>query len=126
MTSEGDWTSAELEYGKSDTYTGREMGRRKTSGPPRGKRANRPNMVAAAIELAGGPTAVAELCGVRRQSVYVWIKEWKVERLVDALKLAQVSGIPIERLAGEATNAGKSTQTNSTRNQTNPHPRSHH
>jgi transposase-like protein len=43
-------------------------------------------MVAAAIELAGGPTAVAELCGVRRQSVYVWIKEWKVERLVDALK----------------------------------------
>src|SRR5258708_18958618 len=92
-----------LEYGKSDTYTGREMGRRKTSGPPRGKRANRPNMVAAAIELAGGPTAVAGLCGVRRQSVYDWIKEWKVERLVDALQLAQASGIPIERLAGAST-----------------------
>src|SRR5260370_40757091 len=107
-----------LEYGKSDTYTGREMGRRKTSGPPRGKRANRPNMVAAAIELAGGPTAVAELCGVRRQSVYVWIKEWKVERLVDALKLAQASGIPIERLAGEATNAGKAKKTNPNRQQT--------
>jgi len=122
MTSEGDWTSAALEYGRSDTYTGREMGRRKTSGPPRGKRANRPNMVAAAIELAGGPTAVAELCGVRRQSVYVWIKEWKVERLVDALKLAQASGIPIERLAGEATNAGKSKKTNSSRKQTKPEP----
>jgi len=32
-------------------------------------------MVAAAIESASGPMAVAELCGVRRQSVYVWIKE---------------------------------------------------
>ena len=81
MTPQGDLGVRALEYGESDTYTGREMGRRKTSGPPRGKRANRPNMVAAAIELAGGPTAVAELCGVRRQSVYVWIKEWKVERL---------------------------------------------
>lgn len=102
MTSRSDLGIRALEYGDSDTYTGREMGRRKTSGPPRGKRANRPNMVAAAIELAGGPTSVAELCGVRRQSVYVWIKEWKVERLVDALKLARASGIPIEKLAGYA------------------------
>ena len=46
-------------------------------------------MVAAAVEIAGGPTAVARLCGVRRQSVYWWIKEWKVERLVDALKLSR-------------------------------------
>jgi len=45
--------------------------------------------------------AVAELCGVRRQSVYWWIKEWKVERLVDALKLSRASGIPIEKLAAE-------------------------
>ena len=112
MTPRSDLDVRALEYGKSDTYTGREMGRRKTSGPPHGKRANRPNMVAAAIELAGGPTAVAELCGVRRQSVYVWIKEWKVERLVDALKLAQASGIPIERLAGEATEAVKSKKKN--------------
>ena len=58
-------------------------------------------MVAAAVQLAGGPTAVARLCGVRRQSVYVWIKEWRVERLLDALKLAKASGIPIEKLAGE-------------------------
>src|SRR5260370_14080784 len=122
MTSEGDWTSAVIEYGRSDTYTGREMGRRKPAGPPRGKRANRPNMVAAAIELAGGPTAVAELCGVRRQSVYVWIKEWKVERLVDALKLAQASGIPIERLAGEASEAVKSKRTNPSRKQAKPEP----
>src|SRR6266481_9221171 len=122
MTTRRNLNVRALEYGKSDTYTGREMGRRKTSGPPRGKRANRPNMVAAAIELAGGPTAVAELCGVRRQSVYVWIKEWKVERLVDALKLAQASGIPIERLAGEATEAVKAKKTNPNRKQTKPAP----
>ena len=59
-------------------------------------------MVAAAVELAGGPSAVARLCGVHRQSVYLWIKEWRVERLVDALKLSRASGIPIEKLAGEA------------------------
>jgi hypothetical protein len=77
------------------------MGRKKTSGRPEGKKAKRPNMVAAAVELAGGPSAVAELCGVRRQSVYWWIKEWKVERLVDALKLSRASGVPIEKLAAE-------------------------
>src|ERR1039457_7121044 len=76
------------------------MGRRKSSAAPHRIKATKSNMVAAAVELAGGPTAVAELCGVRRQSVYVWIKEWKVERLVDALKLSRASGIPIEKLAG--------------------------
>ena len=122
MTLRRDLDVRALEYGKSDTYTGRKMGRRKTSGPPQGKRANRPNMVAAAIELAGGPTAVAELCGVRRQSVYDWIKEWKVERLVDALKLARASGIPIEKLAGEAIEAVKSKKANP-RRQPRPEPR---
>ena len=43
---------------------------------------------------------MARLCGVRRQSIYLWIKEWKVERLVDALKLSRASGIPIEKFAG--------------------------
>ena len=47
-------------------------------------------------------SAVGKLCGVRRQSVYWWIREWKVERLVDALKLSRASGIPIEKLAGES------------------------
>jgi transposase-like protein len=59
-------------------------------------------MVATAVELAGGVTAVSKLCGVARQSVYTWVQEWRVERLIDALKLARASGIPIERLAGEA------------------------
>jgi hypothetical protein len=43
---------------------------------------------------------VASTCGVRRQSIYLWINEWKVERLVDALKLSRASGIPIEKFAG--------------------------
>jgi hypothetical protein len=67
-------------------------------------------MVAAAVELAGGPSAVAELSGVRRQSVYWWIKEWKVERLVDALQLSRASVIPIEKLAAEPLGPYNSTE----------------
>ena len=81
------------------------MGRKKTGGPPQGRQASKINMVAAAVELAGGPTAVARLCGVRRQSIYLWIKKWKVERLVDALKLSRASGISIEEFAGEIVDA---------------------
>jgi transposase-like protein len=58
-------------------------------------------MVAAAVELAGGVQAVASLCGVSRQSVYSWIREWRVERLTDALKLSQASGIPMEKFVGQ-------------------------
>jgi len=58
-------------------------------------------MVAAAVELAGGVPAVARLCAVSRQSVYSWIREWRVERLTDALKLSQASGIPVEKFAGQ-------------------------
>jgi transposase-like protein len=77
------------------------MGRRKTGVPPERRRTNKINMVAAAVELAGGPTVVARLCGVSRQSVYLWIKEWKVDRLVDALKLSRASGISIEKFTNE-------------------------
>ena len=77
-------------------------------------------MVAAAIELAGGPTAVARLCGVHRQSVYVWIKEWKVERLVDALKLSGASGVPIEKLAGEPIEPTKPKKRRSSATETKP------
>lgn len=51
------------------------------------------------MELAGGVQAVAKLCAVSRQSVYSWIREWRVERLTDALKLSQASGIPVEKFA---------------------------
>jgi transposase-like protein len=78
------------------------MTRKRSTGRPKRARPGRSNLVAAAVELAGGVTAVARLCGVTRQSVYSWIEEWRVERLIDALKLARASGIPIERLAGDA------------------------
>jgi len=78
------------------------MSKKKSTGRPKRLRAVKSNMVAAAVELAGGVAAVARLCGVARQSVYTWIQEWRVERLIDALKLARASGIPVERLAGEA------------------------
>ncbi|MGA7873180.1 MAG: helix-turn-helix domain-containing protein [Candidatus Binatus sp.] len=58
-------------------------------------------MVAAAVELAGGVPAVSRLCGVSRQSVYSWIREWRVERLTDALKLSEASGIPVKKFAGQ-------------------------
>jgi hypothetical protein len=90
------------------------MGRRKIGGPPQGRKANKINMVAAAaVEIAGSPTVVARLCGVRRQSIYLWIKEWKVERLVDALKLSRASGIPIEKFAGAMIEAEKPRKQNS-------------
>ena len=87
------------------------MGRKKIGGPPEGRKANKINMVAAAVELAGGPTAVARLCGVRRQSIYLWIKEWKVDRLVDALKLSRASGIAIEKFASGMIDAEQSKET---------------
>jgi len=34
--------------------------------------------------------------GAPRQSAYTWIQEWRVERLIDVLKLARASGIPID------------------------------
>jgi len=53
----------------------------------------------------------SRLCGVRRQSIYLWIKEWKVERLVDALKLSRASGIPIEKFAGGMIDAKQAKET---------------
>ena len=50
-------------------------------------------------------TALLKLPGFHRKRVqksFAWIEEGRVERLIDALKLARASGIPIERLAGEA------------------------
>jgi hypothetical protein len=62
---------------------------------------SRPNLVAAAVRLAGGPAAVGRICGVARQTIYDWINERRVERLIDALRLSRASGVPIENLAGD-------------------------
>src|SRR5215470_8775534 len=61
----------------------------------------KPNLVAAAVKLAGGPRAAAAICGVARQTIYHWINERRVERLIDALRLSRASGIAIENLAGD-------------------------
>ncbi|HEV2170186.1 MAG TPA: helix-turn-helix domain-containing protein [Candidatus Binatus sp.] len=83
------------------------MSKKRTSGRPTGKRPGT-NLVAAAVVIAGGVTAVSRLCGVTRQTVYDWIDDWRVERLVDAIALAQASGIPIERFAGKPVAKKKS------------------
>ena len=62
---------------------------------------SRPNLVAAAVRLAGGPAAAARICGVSRQTIYDWINERRVERLIDALRLSRASGVAIENLAGD-------------------------
>ena len=67
----------------------------------RRKGVTRPNLVAAAVRIAGGPSAVAAICGVARQTTYDWIGERRVERLIDALRLSRASGVPIENLAGD-------------------------
>ena len=77
------------------------MGRRRRPVAPPGAKGANLNIVAAAIQLAGGPTKVARLCGITRQSVYAWIRDRRVERLIDGVRLARASGIPIEKLAGE-------------------------
>ena len=87
------------------------MAKKRTSARPAKEKAAQANMVAAAIELAGGVPVVAKLCAVSRQSVYSWIREWRVERLTDALELSRASGIPVEKFAGrkvdEKTTFGK-------------------
>jgi transposase-like protein len=62
---------------------------------------SRPNLVAAAVRLAGGPAAAARICGISRQTIYDWINERRVERLIDALRLSRASGVAIENLAGD-------------------------
>jgi DNA-binding XRE family transcriptional regulator len=62
---------------------------------------SKPNLVAAAVRLAGGLGAAASVCGVSRQTIYDWINERRVERLIDALRLSRASGVAIENLAGD-------------------------
>jgi hypothetical protein len=62
---------------------------------------SKPNLVAAAVRLADGPGAAATICGVSRQTIYDWINERRVERLIDALRLSRASGVAIENLAGD-------------------------
>jgi transposase-like protein len=61
------------------------------------------NLVEAAVELAGGVTAVARQLGVSRQAVYDWIAAGHMmnARLRHVVGLSKLSGIPLEQLARE-------------------------
>jgi hypothetical protein len=48
---------------------------------------------------------VARVRRIAAKIYLLWIKEWKVERLVDALKPSRASGIPIEKFAGGVIDA---------------------
>ena len=49
--------------------------------------------------LAHHATAAA-ICGVARQTIYDWINERRVERLIDALRLSRASGVAIKTWPG--------------------------
>jgi DNA-binding transcriptional regulator YdaS (Cro superfamily) len=66
---------------------------------PKGKRQE--NAVARAVELVGGPTKAARLCGVSNAAVHYWIRSGSVRLLRHALRLSQASGVPIEKFVGE-------------------------
>ncbi len=63
----------------------------------------RVNLVEAAVELAGGVTVVSRQLGVSRQAVYDWIAAGHLmnARLRHVVGLSKLSGVPLERLAGE-------------------------
>lgn len=73
--------------------------RRRPVRPARGSREI--NWVERAIKaIPGGAPRAAKLCGVTKQAVYDWMGAWRIERLVDALKVSRASGIAIEKFAG--------------------------
>jgi DNA-binding transcriptional regulator YdaS (Cro superfamily) len=58
------------------------------------------NPVKEAVEIVGGPTRAANICGVSSATVHNWIKTERVNDLVHALKLAEAAGVEIAQLAG--------------------------
>lgn len=59
------------------------------------------NPVKEAVSMAGGPTRVANLCGISSATVHNWIKARRVKDLIHAMKLAEASGVELKELAGE-------------------------
>jgi len=77
----------------------------------KGRRPRDVNLVEAAVEVAGGITAVSRKIGVSRQTVYNWIA---AGHMLDAtfryaMALSKLSGIPVEQLGKEprAQNSGQ-------------------
>jgi hypothetical protein len=75
-------------------------------GMKRPKRKKEENPVARAVELVGGPTKAARLCGVSNAAVHYWIQSGSVRLLRHALHLSRASGVPIEQFVGEEDEEG--------------------
>jgi DNA-binding XRE family transcriptional regulator len=50
---------------------------------------------------ASGNGRIAGKVDLSRQTIYDWINERRVQRLIDALRLSRASGVAIENLAGD-------------------------
>jgi hypothetical protein len=69
--------------------------------PVMGRR--RVNMVAAAVELAGGVAKVSREIRVSRQTVYNWIEAGTMATALykHVVALSKLSGVPVDQLAPE-------------------------
>jgi DNA-binding transcriptional regulator YdaS (Cro superfamily) len=74
----------------------------------KGGRRRRVNLVEAAVEIAGGVTAVARQLGVSRQVVYDWIAAGHMMNATHryVVGLSKLSGVPIEQLSREKDQSG--------------------
>jgi Putative antitoxin of bacterial toxin-antitoxin system, YdaS/YdaT len=61
------------------------------------------NLVEAAVELAGGVTAVSRKLGVTRQTVYNWMAAGHMLDVTHryVVGLSKLSGVPVEQLSRE-------------------------
>ena len=60
------------------------------------------NHVRAAIEKAGGPTHVSNLLNVSNGCVHKWAKAGRISKINQAKKLAELSGVSVEKLRGQS------------------------
>ena len=56
------------------------------------------NKVKLAVEMAGGPTQVANEIKVSNTAVHAWIRNGKVSNINNAKRLAEMSGIAISEI----------------------------
>jgi len=68
------------------------------------RRLPRPDLEAGTRGASQGlfvPGAAETICGLSRQTIFDWINERRVERLIDALRMSRAPGVAIENLAGD-------------------------
>ncbi len=76
----------------------------------RGRRPRDVNLVEAAVEVAGGVTAVSRKLGVSRQTVCNWIAAGHMldVNFRQVIALSRLSGIPVEQLGREPNRSSSS------------------